>query len=278
MGKEKYPPEVYTADDEAALRKAVSDGFRDYTTDAASRGVKYSLGSKDGVTGIDCAGFVDKATRNALNKYLVNGERLDMPGNRNQNHVMDTGSDDQIANVGTGKGRTLLTGANVKLENLKEGMILGINHGKVAWLPESRHLWNDVSHVALIYRDDDGQLMVGQANVGIHDPRDSKNYNGVHPIPLKDWLAQQHNDPGMVSLYAADMVPMLESYGVRAAPPAPQATVTTPASTVNSCWLDGKNVPALPSAFDIARNHPANQCTVPPGAQTGAPRVQPSPT
>lgn len=243
MGK-PVPP------DNTAIREAVSEGFRAYTQDAESRHVAYKLGVKDGKTEIDCAGFIEKAVREVFDGHLTNGDKLVLK-KKNQNHVFDCGADDQIAEVSRKTG-VLLQGEKVNLSTLKEGMIVGLDTGPVAWAKD-RTLWNNISHIVLIYKDPaTGALMVGQS---------SGTGKGVTSKPLKEWYNKVH-DAG-ITLYATDVAKLAEN--IDATPVGnPAVMLATAAKTgaqaVNS-FLGA--FPDVSGAFGISAPRPVESAKAP---------------
>jgi hypothetical protein len=209
-------PKVSDAD-EAAIRAAVSEGFRAYTEDGINRHVSYKLGAKDGETEIDCAGFIEKSVRRVFDDYLTNGDKLVL-NRKGQNHVFDCGADDQISEVSRKTG-VLLQGDKVNLKSLKEGMIVGIDYGPQDWA-KGRDLWNDISHIVLIYRDPKtNELMVGQSSGSGH---------GVNAKPLKEWYDKVHASGA--KLYATDVVKLAENIGAKPIATKPTYEAWQPAS------------------------------------------------
>lgn len=247
---------------QALLREQVSEGFRAYTEDAASRHVAYKLGAKDGKTEIDCAGFIEKAVRKVFDDYLTNGDKLEIKHNKNQTHVFDCGADDQISEVSR-KTRVLMQGDEVNLKTLKEGMIVGLDTGPVKWA-EGRNLWNNVSHIVLIYKDpESGELMVGQS---------SGTGKGVSAKPLKEWYKQVHG--AGIKLYATDVVKLADNIDAKpqnAALPTVVAAVHTGA-TVADAFLGA--FPDLSGAFGISSQRPQTTPTAAPGVKPAAPAAQ----
>jgi hypothetical protein len=238
--------------EEAAIRAAVSEGFRAYTEDGISRHVTYKLGVKDGKTEIDCAGFVEKSVRRVFEDYLTNGDKLELK-RKGQNHVFDCGADDQISEVSRKTG-VLLQGDKVNLKTLKEGMIVGIDYGPQEWA-KGRDLWNDVSHIVLIYRDPKShELMVGQSSGSGH---------GVNSMPLKQWYDKVHATGS--KLYATDVVKLAEQIGAQ---PINQSYAAAPAAVQGAATAFNTLFPDVAGAFGIAAR---NQPSTPPSAPAARP-------
>ena len=248
---------------QAILREKVSEGFRAYTEDAVVRHVTYKLGAKDGKTQIDCAGFIEKAVRRVFEDYLTNGEKLEIKNNKNQTHVFDCGADDQISEVSRKTG-VLLKGNDVNLKTIKEGMIIGMGTAdKVSWAGD-RNLWNNISHIVLVYKDpESGELMVGQS---------SGSGGGANAKPLKDWM-QAAKAQGW-SLYATDVVKLAANIDAKPsdAPPQAVATAVRTGADVTKSFLGA--FPDISGAFGISSQRHQTSPAVAPGAKPTTPTPQ----
>lgn len=265
MGRHKPVRKTYASStaDEEVLREELSEGFRAYTDDAAARGVRYFNGHKDGITDIDCSGFVEKAVRKAFADYLTNGDRLERPGDKNQSHFFDTGADDQVMEVG--KYSRVLSGDDVNLKSLKAGMIVGMDVGPVDWA-KGRDLHNNISHIVLIYEDPKGS---GRLRVGQSSPKSKEHpEGGVHSEPLEDWYKRVHG--AGFRLYATDVVPVIAAYG---AEPKTQIAAAPPAAEMPSVFSAA--FPDVAAAFGIVSPRP-DQTTAVPGVKPAVPATAPA--
>ena len=102
-------------------RLSVNIGIEEVVEDMEARGVSYGFGDKTGVSAIDCSGLITKALDHAFDTTdSVTGISFD----ENDNSMLVTHSDGQVANVGKVSG--VLRGGEVNIENLREGMIIGL--------------------------------------------------------------------------------------------------------------------------------------------------------
>lgn len=204
-GITETPPD---SDNAAALRQHINTGIEHAAKDGAARHVSYEFGVKDGKTSIDCSGFVRKAADSGF--AHLHGKH---GYHSSATHELDNCSDAQV-NAVFEKTGFMLDGSNVNMQNLKEGMVIGIDSGDHGW---DRGRTRGIDHIGTIYRDDNsGKLMFAE----------SSSCRGVHSTPLDQWLKNAHHHH--LKLYAVDLAMMADKMGYTA-PQEPVATTTTPA-------------------------------------------------
>ncbi len=173
-----------TAD--AAFRAVVNIGIERHAEGLEARGVGYGFGDKNSDHGtIDCSGFVGEAVNASMNAAL--------PGDsRRLTGIFANHSDGQISGLARKTG-SMLSGSNVTHENLKAGMVIGIDSGDKGW-DRGRNL--GVDHVGIVYVDTEtGVKMFAESRGG---------GVGVDTTPLKQWLDDPEHDH--YKLYASDTV------------------------------------------------------------------------
>lgn len=219
---------------DAAARTVVNIGIERTVEAMEARGVRYGFGDKSGVSAIDCSGLVQRSLENAFaiaeDGITVSGDdgAVTISFDRSDANLLKTHSDGQIANIGRESG--VLRGADVSAENLREGMVVGLDTGDKGW---DRGRTFGVDHVGIVYRDTEtGVMKFAQS---------SSSGGGVNIQDLDDWLAS--NTAKRSQLFAVDPVQLGET-SYEAAPtvvaennaeaetPAAEASTETPESTV----------------------------------------------
>jgi hypothetical protein len=173
-----------TAD--AAFRAVVNIGIERHAEGLEARGVKYGFRDKNSAHGtIDCSGFVNETVKNSMNAAL--------PGeSRPLTSIFATHSDGQVSGLARKTG-SMLAGRDVTAENMKAGMVIGIDTGDRGW-DRGRNL--GVDHVGIVYVDTEtGQKMFAESRGG---------GVGVDTTPLDEKLA--HYKSKGYKLYASDTV------------------------------------------------------------------------
>lgn len=180
----KYGVFASDATADAALRATISIGIERYAKQSMNRGVTYKMGAKGDGNSIDCSGFVDQSIKKAMNAALPEGSK-------NLTGVFCTHSDGQVSGLAQKTG-FMLSGNEVKMSNLKAGMVIGIDSGDKGW---DRGRQNGIDHVGIVYADSEtGKLMFAESRGG----------KGVMATPLEDWLKMANNKN--YGLYASDAV------------------------------------------------------------------------
>ncbi len=127
---------------------------------------------------IDCSGWIYLLTKEILAEYGLQTS----PG------ILDTYSDEQITNIGI-KTETIISGRFVSEDNLKAGVLLGIDFSEYSW-DRGRPL--DIDHIVAIGEDSQG-LFVSQS---------SSSGGGVNRVSLAKWMKSNKSlvDQGRVHL------------------------------------------------------------------------------
>ncbi len=180
---------------EAAARTAINSGIEAYVEDALNRGVHYQMGAKGGGSALDCSGLVAKALETGqtlLAKGItIHGSdaNADLQLSNNFAGAAQTHSDGQVYNFGQESG--ILRGSDVRIENLRAGMVIGLDTGHRAHESAGRNL--GIDHVGIVYRDTEtGKLMFAES---------SSSANGIRIRPLEEFLSTTQ-----ATLYASDPV------------------------------------------------------------------------
>jgi hypothetical protein len=173
-------------------RLSVNIGVEEVVEDMEARGVSYGFGDKTGVSAIDCSGLITRALDHAFDTTdSVTGISFD----ENDNSMLVTHSDGQVANVGRVSG--VLRGDEVNIENLKEGMIIGLDTGDRGWDQGRTY---GIDHVGIVYRDSEtGEMKFAQSSSG---------GGGVNIQNLDDYL--ESRVASRADLYAVDPVKLAE--------------------------------------------------------------------
>ncbi len=187
---------------DAAARTVMNIAIEQTVEDMAERGVEYGFGVKDGTRSIDCSGLVAKAIQNGagLAKQGITLEGADGAATIRFHDrlagLVANHSDGQVSALARKGG--MLTGADVTAENIKAGMVVGLDTGDKVW-DRGREL--GVDHVGIVYRDSEsGDLMFAQS---------SSSGGGVNIQRLDDWL--DSNTAERAKLFAVDSVVLAET-------------------------------------------------------------------
>jgi len=197
---------------EATVRTAVSIGIENYAEASEDANVQYRMGAKaGGAGGIDCSGFVSKAIQHAMGGVRdgVNIEASDLSArasfNDNVLNAVKTSSEYQIHNLGKDTG--ILADSEVTTENIRAGMVIGMDTGPKNF-DRGRPL--GIDHVVITYRDTEtGKMMVAQS---------SSSGGGVNTMPLDDYEENGETKDGWLTkarerghtLYGVDVVQLAE--------------------------------------------------------------------
>ncbi|MCB9990884.1 MAG: C40 family peptidase [Rhodospirillales bacterium] len=182
---------------DATVRTAVSIGIEKYAEDAINRGVRYEFGAKSGVSAIDCSGFVKQALQTAMSG-VRDGVNIDAPDvaikakfDSAVVNAANTSSEYQVQNLGREAG--ILRDSDITTENIRAGMVIGIDSGRKGW-DAGRKL--GIDHVGITYRDTEtGKLMFAESASG---------KGGAHSMPFEDWLDKARSKG--YQLYGVDVV------------------------------------------------------------------------
>lgn len=179
--------------------EATSQALQAGTQDAINRGVKYGFSEKDSASGaIDCSGWVAENTRNMME--AVNEETGKPFYGKEAKAVLQRGANGGAAGIiqsvseATGE---LLGNADLAPENVREGMMIGMDTGDKGW---DAGRFGGIDHIVQTYRDAaSGRMMVSESSSG----------QGVHVTDYEEWYKKQ-NSRG-AKLYGADATKLADA-------------------------------------------------------------------
>jgi hypothetical protein len=180
----------------------VHQALLDATESAKLRGVKYGFGAKSSFSGrIDCSGWVSEMTRSAFNAVnaLANPEIV---FDAADHEAMKTHSDGIITGIERRTGH-VLHGTEVRLESLREGMVVGVDFGIHEWESDVPPRVYNIDHIVQLVADGAGVLQVSQS---------SNSGNGVNTLALTAWL-EELGKRGLIAagrVHAADPFTMAD--------------------------------------------------------------------
>lgn len=194
-------------------------------TEACAGKVAYLLGARHSVSGkIDCSGWVGEITAagfDAVNQAAA----PDVVFHRADYRLLDTHSDGIICGIENRTGFAL-HGADVTLDALKPGMLIGCNFADYAWEKDSPPRVYGIDHIVEVMRHPEtGELKITQS---------SHSGGGVNAQPLADWYADRKR-AGMITggkLHAVDPLLLADRNTdfARTPPPAADQASASPAS------------------------------------------------
>lgn len=199
--------------------KATSQALQAGTQDAINRGVKYGFSEKNSASGaIDCSGWVAENTRNMME--AVNEESGKPIYGKEAKAVLQKGANGGAAGIiqsvseATGE---LLGNADLAPENVREGMMIGMDTGDKGW---DAGRFGGIDHIVQTYRDPQtGRMMVSESSSG----------QGVHVTDYEEWYKKQ-NARG-AKLYGTDVTKLADAEAVKNwGGPGPQEEKTAVAS------------------------------------------------
>ena len=199
--------------------KATSQALQAGTQDAINRGVKYGFSEKNSASGaIDCSGWVAENTRNMME--AVNEESGKPIYGKEAKAVLQKGANGGAAGIiqsvseATGD---LLGNADLAPENVREGMMIGMDTGDKGW---DAGRFGGIDHIVQTYRDPQtGRMMVSESSSG----------QGVHVTDYEEWYKKQ-NARG-AKLYGTDVTKLADAEAVKNwGGPGPQEEKTAVAS------------------------------------------------
>ena len=159
------------------------------TQDAISRGVKYNYGSKDSSRGsIDCSGWIMENNHKAIT------QNADLSGCHPALSAMKQGAANEgaagiIRQIGQLTGQEL-SGSNVNINTIKEGMLIGIDHSQ-GGAKSGAGRYKGIDHIVQVVKDPTtGRLLISE----------SSSHKGVHFTDAAQWLQRMSKKP----LYAVD--------------------------------------------------------------------------
>jgi len=163
------------------LPGVVNQSLWDATVAGVRAHVGYLLGAKDIAQGvIDCSGWVDHLTWSAFD--VVNALAApEVVFSKDDYAALRTHSDGIIVAIEARTGKAL-HGPDVTIENLREGMLIGVNFGDFSWEKGSPPRVYGINHIVQVLRSPiSGELFISQSSHSGH---------GVNTVLLAAWLAQ----------------------------------------------------------------------------------------
>lgn len=179
--------------------KGMTESLYRQTEDAINQGIKYGYGSKDIKSGrIDCSGWVSNMTTGMMD--AVNKEAGKDVYGKEAKQAMKGSAADITQNVAKQTG-FMLQGDDVKAENLKEGMTLGMATGG----GKGNGRFNEIDHIAQVIKDvETGKMMVSEST-------GDASKGGVKKTDLNEYLANYKKQG--TKFYATDPTLMAEGAG-----------------------------------------------------------------
>jgi hypothetical protein len=154
--------------------KNVNSALIDGTQKAMDKGVKYNYGSKNSSNGtIDCSGWVTELNNQVFND-MGKPEVL-----KKSMAAVNSGQSAAgiIKSVGDLTGKEL-SGKDVNIDNLKEGMMIGIDHSQ-GGEKSGEGRYKGIDHITQVVKDQvTGALQISE----------SSSKKGVHLTDAKEWL------------------------------------------------------------------------------------------
>lgn len=170
-------------------------------TKAAAGAVKYQLGAKRSSLGvIDCSGWVCEITEAAF--QVINSQSGEVVFDTADVRALHDHSDGIISNVEKRTGK-ILKGDAVSIDNLRPGMLIGIDTGLKAFEKDQERKYGIDHIVQVISNPETGTLSITQS---------SSSGGGVNAVPLAGWLARWR-ERGLMSggrIFATDPFAMAD--------------------------------------------------------------------
>lgn len=199
--------------------EATSQALQASTQDAINRGVRYQFGSKRSASGgVDCSGWVAEMNRAMMEN--VNAQAGKEVYSKEARAVLKKGANGGAAGIiqsvseATGE---LLGNADLAPENVREGMMIGMDTGDKGW---DAGRFGGIDHIVQTYRDaETGRMMVSESSGG----------QGVKTTDYEEWYKKQ-NARG-AKLYGTDVTKLADAEAVKNwGGPGPQEEKTAVAS------------------------------------------------
>lgn len=199
--------------------EATSQALQANTQDAINRGVRYQFGSKHSASGgVDCSGWVAEMNRAMMES--VNAQAGKEVYSKEAKSVLQKGANGGAAGIiqsvseATGE---LLGNAELAPENVREGMMIGMDTGDKGW---DAGRFGGIDHIVQTYRDaETGRMMVSESSSG----------QGVKTTDYEEWYKKQ-NARG-AKLYGTDVTKLADAEAVKNwGGPGPQEEKTAVAS------------------------------------------------
>ncbi len=209
-----------------ALAAQTSYSLMAATQDAIKRGVTYKWNGKDSrLGGVDCSGWVSEISRGLMQQ--INTAAGEQVFTAEDFKAVKGSAAGIIQNVSQATGE-LITGEALNPENVREGMVIGMDTGAHGERDAGRYM--GIDHIVQVYRDPNtGEMMVTESRGG--------KTKRVITTPYKEWYAQQQR--AGTNLYGADITKLGDASKIRPAEKAEEAraqpqTETVPAETAST--------------------------------------------
>ncbi|MDD5150665.1 MAG: phage tail tip lysozyme [Flavobacterium sp.] len=154
------------------------------TQNAIDRGVKYNYGSKNSSSGsIDCSGWVMELNKK-MSSELGDPDTIKQAVNTMDKGAAQGGAAGIIQAVGQATGKEL-SGNDVNAENLREGMVIGIDHSQ-SGAKSGAGRYKGIDHITQVVKNPEtGEMMISE----------SSSKKGVHLTNANDWLERNKDKP-----------------------------------------------------------------------------------
>lgn len=162
----------------------VNDQLMQSTQDAIDKGVKYNYGSKKSSSGsIDCSGWIMEIN-GQMSEQLTDKDAIKPTIDAMKQGASQQGAAGIIQAVGQQTGKEL-SGADVNANNLKEGMVIGIDHSQ-GGAKSGEGRYKGIDHIVQVVRDPKtGELAISE----------SSSKKGVHTTDANEWLQRNAKKP-----------------------------------------------------------------------------------
>lgn len=207
-----------------ALAAQTSYSLMAATQDAIKRGVTYKWSGKDSrLGGVDCSGWVSEISRGLMQQ--INTAAGEQVFTAEDFKAVKGSAAGIIQNVSQATGE-LITGEGLNPENVREGMVIGMDTGAHGERDAGRYM--GIDHIVQVYRDPNtGEMMVTE----------SRGDKGVMTSKYTDWYAREQRKG--TRLYGADITKLGDASKIRPAEKAEEAraqpqTETVPAETTST--------------------------------------------
>ena len=208
-----------------------------------NRHVGYDWGGKDSRKGgIDCSGWVEEISKGMMQQ--INAAAGEQVFTAEDFKALDTNAAGIIKNVSEATGE-LITGEGLNPENVRDGMVIGMDtgdHGK-----DDAGRYKGIDHIVQLYRDPvTGEMMVSE----------SRGKRGVMVSRYEDWYAEQQRKG--TRLYGADIMKLGDAEKIKPTQPQAEAeNAEKPATSAENAQAEQQPVQAAENAQPQAQAQPS---------------------
>lgn len=226
-----------------ALAAQTSYSLMMSTQDALNRHVGYDWGGKDSRKGgIDCSGWVEEISKGMMQQ--INAAAGEQVFTAEDFKALDTNAAGIIKNVSEATGE-LITGEGLNPENVRDGMVIGMDtgdHGK-----DDAGRYKGIDHIVQLYRDPvTGEMMVSE----------SRGKRGVMVSRYEDWYAEQQRKG--TRLYGADIMKLGDAEKIKPTQLQAEAeNAEKPATSAENAQAEQQPVQAAENAQPQAQAQPS---------------------